>query len=240
MEPCSLRVVKNRRETSTDAPPGIGMLRCAPIRLRPSATMASAIEWPKVGAEIGRGDMAERRRACRRARASTTSARPLRARSPGRRGQKADELLATRPAYRAGKRALADEVRFSFPIAQPRPRSSGVTVPSVSWPTMMKPFSARRHASPRCRRRAADASRLAPDRLPDRAAVVGGTLTSKPISPVKLTRKRRVGTPQMRASRTRHVREGAAARSTPSTSGASSLARAGPSWQSSPIAPWSR
>jgi hypothetical protein len=26
---------------------------------------------------------------------------------------------------------------FFLPIAQSRPRSSGVTVPSVSWPTMM-------------------------------------------------------------------------------------------------------
>ena len=32
----------------------------------------------------------------------------------------------------------------SFRTIQPIPRSSGVTVPSVSWPTITNPFSARR------------------------------------------------------------------------------------------------
>ena len=33
---------------------------------------------------------------------------------------------------------------FCFETTQDMPASCGVTVPSVSWPTMMKPFSARR------------------------------------------------------------------------------------------------
>ena len=53
-------------------------------------------------------------------------------------GQQADELLAAlRHHVGAGERALADEVGLGLPIAQVRPASSGVSVPSVSWPTMM-------------------------------------------------------------------------------------------------------
>jgi hypothetical protein len=52
-------------------------------------------------------------------------------------GQEADELLAARRGHVGpGERALADEIGLLVPTAQAMPASSGVSVPSVSCPTM--------------------------------------------------------------------------------------------------------
>ena len=111
---------------------------------------------------------------------------------------------------------------FDIATILPMPRSSGVTVPSVSCPTMMKPFSAR-NSQQHVEAIGDGAALLAlrPDRLEHaRAHSRRATLTSKPSSPVKLTRASRVGTPQMQPSRTLRCGNAAAERSTPSTSGA--------------------
>lgn len=54
-------------------------------------------------------------------------------------GEQSDKLLAVAQTI-AGR--LPTKSFLALPMAQPRPASSGVTVPSVSWPTTMKPFSA--------------------------------------------------------------------------------------------------
>ena len=91
---------------------------------------------------------------------------------------------------------------FFFETIQPILRSNGVTVPSVSWPTTMNPFSARRTCI------ASVPYGVMPNGTP--AAITAshaasphqfGTLTSKASSPEKLTRTIRAGMPAMSASR---------------------------------------
>ena len=118
---------------------------------------------------------------------------------------------------------------FDIATILPMPRSSGVTVPSVSCPTMMKPFSAR-NAS-RTSMPYATAPRFSPSahiasNTP--SAWSEGALTSKPNSPVKLTRASLTGTPQANPSRTLRCGNASAERSTPDTSGAMMLRASGP------------
>ena len=82
--------------------------------------------------------MTERRSSARRSR-DCCNLRTFLQHRPVRRGQQADELLAILPQHVGpAKRALADEVGLGL---ADRPaeaeRRPGVTVPSVSWPTMM-------------------------------------------------------------------------------------------------------
>ena len=77
--------------------------------------------------------------------------------------------------------------------------------------------------------RDAEALARGDDRLPDRRGRArAGTLISKPSSPVKLTRKSRVGTPQILPSRTLICGIASADRSMPSTSGAITSRACGP------------
>jgi hypothetical protein len=51
--------------------------------------------------------------------------------------------LRSRAVSERASERLPMKSGFFFETIQSMPRSCGVTVPSVSWPTMMKPFSAR-------------------------------------------------------------------------------------------------
>ena len=59
-------------------------------------------------------------------------------------GEKSHQLLAVL-AQGVGphQAAFAEKIFFFFDTSQLIPRSWGVVVPSVSWPAMTKPFSAR-------------------------------------------------------------------------------------------------
>ena len=115
----------------------------SPIRLRPFCTSASAIERLQVRAEIARRDVAQHRhrarvRARRRRPARLPAARPSDRRSAGRRDACGRSAPCPRARASAGRGSPCSWRRSS-----PCRDRSGVTEPSVSWPTMMKPFSAR-------------------------------------------------------------------------------------------------
>ena len=139
IDPRSRRVVENRRgDLDLDIAAGHGHVQGLPMRARPPATSASAIGIAEDAAGIRGGDMADQ-----------LHRRPL----PGLGGDLCAFLEHGAPvAGCAGPRAACDpgpsstHARASvcrrsrscvLPIAQLRPASSGVTVPSVSWPTMM-------------------------------------------------------------------------------------------------------
>ena len=106
--------------------------RRAPARssARSCARVAGG-EWPSM--RIGRG-WRDRRRYC--APSSRTAPSISSVSRPTSRLRRRE----TRPVAATSE---PDEIGFDLATSRASPTSSGVTVPSVSWPTMMKPFSAR-------------------------------------------------------------------------------------------------
>ena len=151
-----------------------------PISDRPAGDERQCDRTVASGAPVARGDVAEhahrhfgspgRRRSARLPPAPSRASsviRPTSCLRPARRD----------PAARSDRQPTKSVLDLATSPASPT--SSGVTVPSVSWPTMMKPFLRAQHVHRLgAVGRDAECSPALDHGLPHRLAVVGGTLIS--------------------------------------------------------------